>query len=88
MKKINLGDKVKDTVTGFTGIAIGETLWLNGCTRFVVQPEGVNKDGKVFETESIDENQLVVLKAKKVKEGQHETGGPRPNVFQSKNIKL
>ncbi len=33
---IELGDKVRDTVTGFTGIAIGRAKWLYGCDRIVV----------------------------------------------------
>lgn len=72
---VQLGDKVKDSVTGFTGIAIGRTTWLHGCDRIIVQPEGVNKDGKLFETNSFDEPQVVVIKAAKVKEGNHKTGG-------------
>lgn len=47
MSKINLGDKVKDSVTGFSGIAIGRTTWLHGCDRITVQPEGVDKQGKL-----------------------------------------
>lgn len=78
MNKINLGDKVKDSVTGFVGIAVGRTIWLHGCDRLVVQPEGVNKEGKLFENQTFDEPQLVVVKKKLVKEGKHKTGGPKP----------
>jgi len=63
--KINLGDKVKDTVTGFKGIAIARTIWLHGCARITVQPEGVQKDGKLYETQVFDEPQLIVLTVKK-----------------------
>lgn len=84
---INLGDKVVDTVTGFKGIAIGRTIWLHGCSRIVVQPEGLDKDGKTFETQSFDEPQMEVIKARKVKEGNHKTGGPKPEVFGRPNIK-
>ena len=28
---VNLGDKVRDRVTAYTGIAIAITDWLNGC---------------------------------------------------------
>jgi hypothetical protein len=80
--EITLGSKVKDSVTGFTGIAIGRTIWLHGCARIMVQPEGVNKEGKTYESQSFDEPQLVVLKKAAKKEGAHNTGGPRPNVFQ------
>ena len=76
MSKINLGDKVKDTITGFVGIAIGKTTWISGCDRITVQPIGLTKDGKTFETQSFDIDTLEVVKAKKVSEGQHRTGGP------------
>lgn len=87
MSKINLGDKVQDTVTGFKGIAIGRTTWLHGCDRLTVQPEGLTKEGKMFETQSFDEPQLIVLGSKKKKEGNHETGGPRPMVYQKESVK-
>ena len=75
MSKINLGDKVKDSVTGFKGIAIGRMLWLHGCDRIIVQPEGLNKEGKPFDNHTFDEPQLIVIGKKKVKEGKHKTGG-------------
>ncbi len=75
---INLGDKVKDTVTGFMGIAVGITRWLHGCNRVIVQPEGLTKEGKIFENQSFDEPQLKVLKAKTVKAGAGDTGGWAP----------
>ncbi len=76
MTKINLGDEVRDIVTGFKGVAVGRTTWLSGCDRITIQPKGVNKDGKVYEACSFDIDTIEVLKAKKVKEGQHKTGGP------------
>ena len=33
---INLGDEVKDRVTGFIGIAVSRTNYLNGCDRIDV----------------------------------------------------
>lgn len=75
MSKINLGDKVKDSVTGFTGIAIGRTTWLHGCDRIIVQPDGLTKEGKMFENGSFDEPQLIVITPKKVEEGDHKKGG-------------
>ncbi len=85
MNKVNLGDKVKDTVTGFTGIAVGRTVWLHGCARIIIQPEGVTKDGKLFDNFSFDEPQVVVIKAAKTKEGSHKTGGPKPEVAQKQH---
>lgn len=77
MSSINLGDKVKDTVTGLTGIAVGKTEWLNGCIRYVVQAS-VDKDGKVPVAESVDAQQLVVVEAKKQAVEPKRTGGPFP----------
>jgi len=61
--QVNLGDKVRDTITGLTGIAVARTEWFNGCTRIVVQPQAI-KDGKAVETSCFDEPQLQVLKTK------------------------
>ena len=73
---IKLGDKVRDRVTGFKGIAVGKTTWLTGCDRITVQPEGVTKEGKLFETFSFDVDTLEVVGTRKIKEGQRRTGGP------------
>ncbi len=81
---INLGDKVKDSVTGFTGIAIGRTEWLHGCNRFIVQP-AVNKSGVIPESSTFDEPQLVVITKKKIKKGASKTGGYSINIAQKQS---
>ena len=58
---INLGDKVKDRISGVVGIVVARTEWLYGCVRCTVQPQA--KDGKPVDPATIDEPQLVVLKA-------------------------
>lgn len=75
-KTIALGKKVKDTVTGYTGIVVARTQWLNGCVRVTVQPP-VGKDGKVPDNATFDEPQLKEI-GKGVSEGDHDTGGPLP----------
>lgn len=74
--KVKNGDKVKDTVSGFTGIVIGLTDFLNGCTRCGVQAP-VGKDGKLPETMWFDEPQLKIIKIGAVKSGEtkKKTGG-------------
>jgi hypothetical protein len=79
-EEIKLGDKVRDTITGFTVIAVARTLWINGCSRINVQPIGTNKEGKLYETESFDEPLLEIIKPKVRKEGKHDTGGPRKTI--------
>jgi hypothetical protein len=66
-KKIKLGDKVEDEITGLVGIAVSKTEFLNGCTQFQVQPQGIDKDGKIKESEFIDEQQLKIVKEPKPK---------------------
>ena len=74
--KINLGDRVKDSITGFTGVAVAQTKWLHGCTRITIQPEQL-KDGKVVEAMTFDEPQIKLVK-ESVAGGTSDTGGPRP----------
>ena len=57
---IDLGSKVKDMITGFTGIAIGRTEWLYGCTRIVVESQEL-KDGKTVKPEWFDEQRVEEL---------------------------
>jgi hypothetical protein len=75
---IQLGDKCKDTVTGFEGICVARTEWLNGCWRMTLQSEKLDKDGKPQDGVTFDEPQLVVTKPKKVATGPRDTGGPAP----------
>lgn len=37
--KIGLGWEIQDTITGFRGIAVEKTTYLNGCVHFTIQPE-------------------------------------------------
>lgn len=73
MSKIQLGDVVKDTVTGFRGMAVARCVYLNGCIQFLVKAQKLDKDGKRIEGEWIDEGQL-----KLVKKGPRQTGKARP----------
>jgi hypothetical protein len=79
---IDLGDEVKDVVTGLKGIAIGRIEYLNGCVRYDVKPAGL-KQGKTIEGEWVDEQQLIVIKKgafesskPKSKEPKKQPGGP------------
>ena len=59
-----LGDEVRDTVTGFQGIAIGWHKWYTGCDTVSIQPP-VSKDGKVPDSQTFDVIRLALVKAKK-----------------------
>lgn len=77
-KMIELGEEVKDRITGFKGIAIANTFYLQGCDRILVQPK-VGKDGTIPEPQSFDEPDLEVVGSGVLpKPEAKKNGGPRP----------
>jgi len=76
--KIELGSECIDLVSGFKGIAVARTVWLNGCARVTLQPK-MGKDAKVPDTFTFDEPQIKVLKEAVVPQGPRTTGGPIPS---------
>lgn len=58
---VQLGDRIRDRISGVEGIAVARTEYLYGCTRIGVQPES-HKDGKPAAWASIDEPQCEVVK--------------------------
>ncbi len=75
---IKLGDKAKDTISGFTGIVTGEFNYLNGCVRLQLEPDKLDKDGKRQDGCIFDIEQLVLVKAG-VHKVKNPSGGPRDN---------
>ena len=61
-KMVRLGDRVKDRITGFSGIVVARTEWLFGCVRLSIQPEKLTKDGKSQDSMCVDEPQCKILK--------------------------
>ena len=81
MGEIQLGDEVKDRVTGLVGIATARVQYLNGCIQYGVQ-RPLKKDGEKLSTEYIDQGQLVWVSsglndAKKNQTERAMTGGPQ-----------
>lgn len=68
---VQLGDKAKDTLTGFEGIVSGVFVFANGCVRVEITPKAL-KDGKPIDPAVFDEQRLLP-KASKA-----ERGGDRP----------
>lgn len=56
--KFDCGQRVKDLVTGFAGIVISRTEYLNRCIRYGVQSDKL-KDGQPSDAAYFDEEQLV-----------------------------
>ena len=76
---IELGDKVKDNVSGLIGIATEKHEYLNGCIQFTVQAPFDKKTGEM-PAWKLDEEQLEVADKKKVKIKKSNTGGPSTRV--------
>jgi len=72
---IKLGSKVRDNISGFTGIAIGRTEWLHGCARITIQPP-VDKDGKHQDAATFDEQQVELIEEKPVRVSKQASAGP------------
>jgi len=75
--EIKLGLRVKDQVTGFAGIVIAKTEYLNGCVSLCIKPEKLNKEKESVEAEWVDYQQVDIVDeglAKK-KEVAKPTGG-------------
>ena len=62
MSQINLGDKVRDRVTGFEGIAVFHARHLYGCDTIGIKTEKLH-DGKPINAQSFD-----ILSVEKIEE--------------------
>lgn len=71
--EIELGEKYRDTTSGFVGTAIGRHEYLYGCTRITLQ---ALKDGDIKEF-VFDAPALESTETKQAFTSQ-KTGGPRP----------
>lgn len=57
---LKLGDKARDKISGFTGVVVAMTEWLNGCLRITIQPQEL-KDGKPIENHTFDAEQIEIV---------------------------
>jgi hypothetical protein len=61
--RIELGDKVKDTMTGIEGIAYGRSIYMTGCDHIGIKRTGTDPDGKPHDLHWVDEPLVKVTKA-------------------------
>jgi heat shock protein HspQ len=79
--KYELGDVLRDKITGFEGVVVARTQWLSNCNVYSLQSQ-VLHEGKPQDRQAFDEPQLELVKPKVLKENR-ETGGSAPPVFQT-----
>ena len=74
--EVKLRDIVRDQITGFEGMVVAVTKWINGCTRVIVQPQGLTSEGKPKENHVFDVEQLDIIEVSKAPQDKPK-GGPR-----------
>ena len=70
------GDKVKDTVTGFTGIVTAHAHYSTGCNQVLVQPK-LDKKSAWSEPRWFDIERIEIVKVGACEIATSPTGGPR-----------
>lgn len=74
--KLDLGDKVYDEFTNFSGIIICRCQWIHNCNTYGVKTEKL-KDGAPMDNVFFDEPQLVFVESCKERiKVKRDTGGP------------
>lgn len=73
--EFELGQEVKDKITGYSGIIIGRTQWLTNCNTYSVKPK-VLKDGVPMDSIGFDEPSLVLVEPKPIMKESRSVGGP------------
>jgi hypothetical protein len=78
-----VGDTVHDTITGFEGVVVCRSEWLNGCVRLTVQPRKLH-EGKPIDSQTFDVEQLEpvepALRWKTPNQVRAATGGDRETI--------
>ena len=74
--KIEFGDKVKDTITGFSGVVTALAYYSTGCNQALIQPE-LGKDGEWQDARWFDFERVQVTEPKAITIKSTPTGGPR-----------
>lgn len=62
--KVTLGKAYKDSISGFTGIAVARAVYLYGCERVLLTPYSLKPDGDFLPDCWFDEAQLVSVRTK------------------------
>lgn len=63
MDRINLGDKVRDRITGHEGICLAKIEYLTGCNQVGIKMAGHKPDGDTFDCLYFDEPFVELVEA-------------------------
>ena len=84
MDKFELGEVLKDIVTGFQGVAMGKTTYFTGCDHYGLCSQNL-KDSAPLDWQWFDKTRLVRVEGaeKIMKQPRIPTSGPCPNAPQN-----
>ena len=66
---VRLGNRAKDSITGFEGIVTARSEYLYGCVRVLIEPRSLTGEGKPIEGAWFDEQRISL-------ESEAKIGGP------------
>lgn len=83
-EEIELGDRVEDVISGFTGIVTARTKYLESCDQVAIRPEKLGDKGELLKAEWFDAPWVKVVKkgihkpkaAVETPAGKRVSGGP------------
>lgn len=80
--KVKLGKEYKDSISGFSGIAVARTEYLYNCIRVMLSPTKLKPDGDFLPDTWFDEPALIAVRSKNIlkKKVSVATGGPSRSV--------
>lgn len=80
--KVKLGNIYKDSISGFSGVAVARTVYIYNCVRVMISPTKLKSDGDFLPDTWFDEEQLVSVRSvkKKAVKKRSATGGPARSV--------
>ena len=77
MAEVALGDKVRDKVTGFEGIAVARCEYITGCDHIEIKPQSLH-NGKTIEGHWFDVARIEILESSAIKLGRTATMSKQP----------
>lgn len=83
--KFQLGNTIRDRVSGVEGITTAYVTFMNGCIQWSIHPKA-DKDGKLVEANYYDEQQLefvddgIATSGKSAKTTESKTGGANSRI--------
>ena len=77
--KFKLGDRVRDTFTGYEGFVHGQAEYITWCNRVGINKRELDKDGKVRDNEWFDDVIVELVQERQSEVESRETGGPVTN---------